>query len=194
MVMFRSQLRTGLNTALTRVQIQMARIGINLPKIPQWLRNPVEYETTDWNKVATYSALKPSMVRSLAFVLSLRFDEHLTREEALRKGRNRGYGKKVAAAWKWIDRNFETRIAPLFKMESAPKIAERTKAHLPMISAGEAIKRAVARERINPIGSPSIKQDHHDLRRFTILQPGTEIWKRDRYGIIDGTPYRTDLR
>lgn len=157
----------------------------------------MEYETTDWNKVATYSALKPSMVRSLAFVLTLRFDEHLTREEAIRRGRNRGHGEKVAAAWKWIDRNFETRIAPLFKMESAPKIAERTQArpsHLPKISAGEAIKRAVARERINPIGSPSIKQDQHDLRRFTILQPGTEIWKRDRYGIIDGTPYRTDLR
>jgi hypothetical protein len=97
-------------------------------KIPKWLRDSVEYEEIDWNTVAKYAALKTGMIRSLAFGLSLRFGQRVTREEAIRRGRAMGHGNKVAAAWKWIHRNFETRIAPLFKLESPPNIGTPTKA------------------------------------------------------------------
>ncbi len=53
------------------------------PNIPRWLQRDGEYDAFDWETVARYAALKPSMVRALALTMKLRYEDNLTREQAV---------------------------------------------------------------------------------------------------------------
>src|SRR5207249_984908 len=85
--------------------------------IPEWLQHEDELDRFDWNIVAKYAALKPTMVPALALALNLRFHENLSRDEAMQRT-NRP--KELQASWKWIDRNWETRIVPVLRMKQRP--------------------------------------------------------------------------
>jgi hypothetical protein len=89
-------------------------------QIPGWLQHKEEPDRVDWDVVAKHAALKPKMVPALALALNLRFRDGLGRDEALRRVAVVGLAHKVEAAYKWIDRKTETRIAPLLKMQEAP--------------------------------------------------------------------------
>lgn len=85
--------------------------------IPKWLQHQEEPDRIDWSIVAKYAALKPSMVPALALTLDLRIHENLSRDEAVRAT---GRQKELEASWKWIDRNWETRIVPVLRMKHCP--------------------------------------------------------------------------
>jgi hypothetical protein len=117
------------------------------PNIPKWLQLDHEYDAFDWETVARHAALKPAMVRALALTLKLRYEDNLTREQAVSLSGTSGL--KIEAAWKWIDRNAKDRIAPLLRMEEAPKAdSGTTRDERPVprfIPPGKAIKKVCSR-------------------------------------------------
>jgi hypothetical protein len=140
------------------------------------------------------------MVPVLARALELRFEKKMSRDAAVQAAQMINARGEIEAAWKWIDRNWRDRIAPLFQLEYPPSTAKPAKALKNKSAARftppwEAIRDAAARGRQGQdwITAPSIIQERNDLRRYTILQPGTYIWRRDALGIIDHTPYRTRI-
>jgi hypothetical protein len=81
-------------------------------EIPPWLRRGDEYDTVDWETVAVYAVHKPRMAYNLARALTgmatgPRPTEHENHE--------------IEAGRKWIDRNRQARIVPLFQMEKPPR-------------------------------------------------------------------------
>jgi hypothetical protein len=98
-------------------------------QIPTWLQHPEDPDRVNWDMVAKHAALKVTMVPTLALALNLRFRDRLGRDEAIRKIANLGLSQNVEAAYKWIDRNTATRIAPLFHLQKCP--APRPKATKP---------------------------------------------------------------
>jgi hypothetical protein len=89
-------------------------------QIPQWLQKRGEHDAVNWEIVAQYVALKPRMVRALARALRLRFEDRITKRAALEQTANLKEAREIENAWKWIDRCWKTRIAPLFQMEQPP--------------------------------------------------------------------------
>jgi len=95
--------------------------------IPVWLRRDGESDAVDWETVAEYAALKPHLAPSLAKTLRLRLDERVGRPAAMRAASSPREAHEIEAAWKWIDRYTETRIAPLFKLSAPPVPRGRAK-------------------------------------------------------------------
>jgi len=132
--------------------------------IPDWLQKKHESDAIDWQKVARYAVLKPEMKKSLVRALELRFEMGLSRDKAVATGGCADEKKEIEAAWKWIDRNVEERIAPLFRMDEPPsklqkqKNASGNRSHY--IPPGEAIRRVCLEERrrsaVPPWSLPSI--------------------------------------
>jgi hypothetical protein len=126
-------------------------------RVPKWLQHPVECNRIDWRIVAEHAALKANMVPDLALALKLRFDEHLTRSAAMLKAAGRS--KQVEAAWKWMDRNWQSRIEPLFGMGRAPTSAHATPPRAGFIQPWKALH-YVSRPKndVSYISAPSLKQ------------------------------------
>jgi len=91
-------------------------------QIPGWLQRGEEHDAVDWETVAAYAAIKPRMACLLAQVLIARLDRRLGRPEAMACSASDKEAKAIEAAWKWIDRNADERIAPLFKMHAPPRL------------------------------------------------------------------------
>jgi len=90
-------------------------------QIPGWLQRGGEYDAVDWETIAAYAVLKPKMACQLARVLIMRLELGLGRPEAMARAASPEEASAIEATWKWIDRNKESRIAPLFKMEAPPR-------------------------------------------------------------------------
>lgn len=91
-------------------------------QFPEWLQRGGELDAVDWETIAAYAVLKPRMACLLARVLIMRLEQRLGRPEAMARGANAKEASAIEAAWKWIDRNADDRIAPLFKMTTPPRI------------------------------------------------------------------------
>ena len=133
--------------------------------IPDWLRKKHESDEIDWGKIAKYSVIKPEMKDALTRVLQMRFVDGLSRDKAVATVACQDEKREVEAMWKWIDRNREERIAPLFRLDGPPSKAQKSKrvqgTRSRYIAPGEAIRRACEREKIEaPVWSlPSIMVD-----------------------------------
>jgi hypothetical protein len=92
-------------------------------EIPEWLQRDDESDAVDWKTVAKYAVLKARLAPALAKTLGLR-EMGISRPAAIRAASSPAEAREIEAAWKWIDRNKETRIAPLFRL-SAPPVPKR---------------------------------------------------------------------
>ncbi|MCE5306804.1 MAG: hypothetical protein LLG20_04110 [Acidobacteriales bacterium] len=90
-------------------------------EIQPWLQRGEEYDSVDWETVAAYAVQKPRMACNLARALIERFEFRTGRPEAVARADGKLAGAELEAAWKWIDRNWTERIAPLFRMETPPR-------------------------------------------------------------------------
>jgi hypothetical protein len=90
-------------------------------QIPGWLQRGEEPDAVDWETVAAYAVLKPRMACQLARALINRFELRIGRPETMARAANDDEAAAIEAAWKWIDRNAQDRIAPLFKMVGPPR-------------------------------------------------------------------------
>ena len=63
------------------------------------------------------------MAEALGMALYLRFQQGLSRDKAIAIVEPTE-ARQLEAAWKWIDRNLEERIAPVLRMLSPPKPAQ----------------------------------------------------------------------
>jgi hypothetical protein len=110
-------------------------------QIPEWLQRGEEYDAVDWETVAAYAAQKPRMAPDLARTLILRFERHIGRPEAVARAWSEREGRAIAAAWKWIDRNWKDRIAPLFQAEKPQwPLADTHVQGFPMLASGVSLR------------------------------------------------------
>jgi len=176
-----------LDNHMHHVAVRQHLYDDDTPQIPAWLQRPDESDRVDWSVVAQYAALKPAMRPSLARALDLRFSQGLTRQTALLGTKGNDQRHKLEAAWRWIDRNIATRIAPLFSRERAPHsmlaTERRTSRKGNFISPGEALRRTLSSRLPKPndyVPAPSLRQSENPLH----LPPGVELtWGRGRYGM-----------
>jgi hypothetical protein len=90
--------------------------------IPRWLlKRGASRDAVDWERVASYAVKKPRMTPAVARVLALRFDRRIGLPAAMADAAIRADAKDIEAARKWVDRNHDARIAPLFRMAEPPK-------------------------------------------------------------------------
>lgn len=142
-------------------------------QIPGWLQHEEQYDRINWETVARYAAPKPAMVPALRATLELRFGEHLSRRAAIGKAAQRGLPYNIEATWKWIDRNWATRILPLFHMERPPVAPSREnaaaakKSTARLVSPWDALRKASAREKPKTdwIHAPSLMQEKRVVLR-----------------------------
>ena len=110
-------------------------------EIPQWLQRGDESDAIDWETVAAYAVLKPRMACLLARVLIMRLDLHLGRPEAMSRSANADEAAAIEATWKWIDRNTQDRIAPLFQMAAPPRnLTAAEIASFPVLAPGVSLR------------------------------------------------------
>jgi hypothetical protein len=87
------------------------------PPVPEHLRCGGDEYKYDWAKVAAAVVLKSRMIESVALALRFKHEESLGRDEAVKKVRGQEQKRKLSDAWKWCDRNWETRILPVMRGE-----------------------------------------------------------------------------
>lgn len=102
-----------------------------LNHVPHWLRLPDEdvelldnlgcRMIIDWGKVADHAVATPTMLRAVAFVLLRRFGLGQTAKRMIETKDPALSPLQIQSAWRWIDRNFETKIKPLFAMKREPE-------------------------------------------------------------------------
>ena len=96
--------------------------GARMRCIPRWLlKRGASRDAVDWERVASYAVKKPRMTPAVARVLALRFDRRIGLPAAMADTATRADAKDIEAARKWVDRNHDARIAPLFRMAEPPK-------------------------------------------------------------------------
>lgn len=101
-----------------------------IDRVPYWLKLPDEDlilleslgygMAIDWNKVAEHAVSTPSMLQAVSFVLLRRYGLGQTAKRIIETRKPALSPHQIQAAWRWIDRNFETKIKPLFAMEREP--------------------------------------------------------------------------
>src|SRR5579872_1851017 len=110
-------------------------------EIPGWLQRENESDAVDWETVAAYAVLKPRMACELARVLIMRLELRVGRPEAISSAANPQEAGQIEAAWKWIDRNNQERIAPLFKLAAPPGTLTAAEiASFPMLVPGVSLR------------------------------------------------------
>jgi hypothetical protein len=129
-------------------------------RIPDWLRRDQESGWhVDWVRVAECAVRKESMVDSVADILQL-MALGVPRERAFEMAQDETERKAMQAAWRWVDRNWESRIVRLFARQQPPK-ANVTTSDKPEASpvgnlpAWDAIRRSCQRSRQDPAWRPS---------------------------------------
>jgi hypothetical protein len=140
--------------------------------IPMWLQCEDDPETVNWDIVARYAVQKRRMVPSLAKTLRLRFDDRMGRPAAMAAAKNAKAAREIENCWKWIDRNWRSRIAPLFQLQAPPveaqKISPRPHSAGRFIPPGEALTRAIRR--------PQAQAAHE------VMKIGPSLQNHDRLG------------
>jgi hypothetical protein len=110
-------------------------------RVPRWLQREGEPDTLDWETVAAYAVLKPRMACDLARTLIARLELRLGRPEAMARATNADEAAAIEAAWKWIDRNANDRIAPLFTVSAPPRtITAADIASFPLLAPGVSLR------------------------------------------------------
>lgn len=143
-------------------------------RIPQWLQKKQQPGTVNWKKLAGHAALKREKTGALSKALEMRFAEGLSRDEAKKSVTSAAEKRQIGAAWKWIDRNLEACILPLFNLKSPPpKISGKatTAARRRFMPPWEAIRQACRRELISTLSSvyPSIMTEKRTCQRFDVV-------------------------
>jgi hypothetical protein len=103
-------------------------------------------EMIDWTKVAKFSVSKPAMAELIGYVLSCRYYRGKTRREAMISNAFGYSPAQIQAAWKWIDRNWDSQILPLFRMDKPSKTLPVKKKEVVRLSPSEALNLALKRE------------------------------------------------
>jgi hypothetical protein len=145
--------------------------------IPEWLQLEGEPDGVDWEIIARYAAQKSRMVPALAKTLRLRFEDRTGRPAAVAAAKNTQAARDIENAWKWIDRNWRDRMAPLFQLQKppskTPKPSARPNRGGGFIPPAEALSRAIRGPRpghaLTHIG-PSIQ--NHDRLRHALEEIG----------------------
>jgi hypothetical protein len=110
-------------------------------EFPEWLRRGDENDCVDWETVAVYAAQKPRMAPALAEALILRFEDRIGRPAAIAAAHSAEKVHEIEAAWKWIDRNSESRLAPICRMAKAPRqLTAEDIVPFPMLAAGVSLR------------------------------------------------------
>jgi hypothetical protein len=89
-------------------------------QIPEWLQRDDDHTAVDWAKVAKCVARKPHMIPMLARALELRA-QGVSRPRAVDIARNKREACAIEAAWRWLDREFQRLIVPLFRLQEPPE-------------------------------------------------------------------------
>ncbi len=146
--------------------------------------------------MARYAALKLRMAPALAKALKLRFDDQTGRPAAMSAARSTREAREIQAAWKWIDRHYQDRIAPLFQTEKAPAVEachhepKTAPSHRSaFVRPGDALKNSINRQRsIAPLdlisAGPSLKISYSNTPRPD-YSPG--------FKFVDGFRLRGDV-
>ena len=89
--------------------------------IPKHLKRDDDPTRMDWSKVAGLVVLKTRMREPVALVLERRYEQGMTRTEALAGIRHPQQRLKFEDAWRWVDRNWRARIVPILQSDGRPK-------------------------------------------------------------------------
>lgn len=94
--------------------------------IPPWVRSDDDsISGINWGKVAAIVVPKAYMRPQVAKALRSRFDDRIPDAEALRRQRKPEARAALVAAFKWVDRNMDSRITPV--IESSTEAEARAK-------------------------------------------------------------------
>jgi hypothetical protein len=135
-------------------------------RIPEWLQRDKEADAIDWYKVAKYAARKPGMVPALGKALGFRA-VGISRPRAVAMAKSKKEAFEMQSAWKWIDREWDSRVVPLFHRGQPPDLAVANSRARPaccpksFIAPWEAIRKACEpkhRDDGDLICSPSLEQ------------------------------------
>lgn len=89
-------------------------------RVPDWLYAGGRYgRDVNWARVAEYAVRKKSMTNNVAKVLHF-MTAGMSREIAIETAFDKEEREAIGAAWKWVDRNWESRIVPLFHLDESP--------------------------------------------------------------------------
>lgn len=137
-----------------------------------WLQCEDDPEAVDWDTVARYAVQKGRMAPALAKTLRLRFDDRIGRPAAMATAKNAKAAREIENCWKWIDRNWRSRIAPLFQLQAppaeVPEAVARPRSASRFIPPGEALTRAIRR--------PQAQAAHE------VMKTGPSLQNHDRLG------------
>jgi hypothetical protein len=89
-------------------------------RVPDWLNAGGTYGLdVNWARVAEYAVIKKSMTDNVAKALAF-MAAGMSRAVAMETAFDEEERAAIGAAWKWVDRNWDSRIVPLFHMEEPP--------------------------------------------------------------------------
>jgi hypothetical protein len=166
--------------------------------IPAWLQRDGEPGAVDWHVVAQHVVRKPKMVLTVTKALELRA-AGISRPRAVATAKSKQEARKIEAAWKWIDREWDTRVVPLLRRERPPEAtgesdgarsAETARTQKGFIEPGEVLARISGRGSPK-LDAPSIQKGDR-LRVLTEsigLRPEVRIgWNGNSLSLSIGTP------
>jgi hypothetical protein len=103
-------------------------------------------EMVDWEKLAHFAVSKAAMAEIVGFVLVHRFRCGETRS-SLTASSSSAFGKaQIEAAWRWIDRNWDAKILPLFRMDKPPEVLQVARKGGPFVSPFDALRATIERQ------------------------------------------------
>jgi hypothetical protein len=96
-------------------------------RVPDWLSAGGKYGlAVEWARVAEYAVRKKSMASNVAKVLAF-MTCGMSRELSMETASDTEEREAIGAAWRWVDRNWKTRIVPLFHMDEPPAPVVKTR-------------------------------------------------------------------
>ena len=124
-------------------------------RVPDWLRTRNGHGwQVDWVRVAQCAVRKESMLDDVAIILQM-MALGVPSDQVFEMAEDEKERKAMQAAWRWVDRNWDSRIVHLFRRvcppEAEPRIVRKpTKVQVDPVPAWEAIRRACERSRPKP--------------------------------------------
>ncbi|MCE5306803.1 MAG: hypothetical protein LLG20_04105 [Acidobacteriales bacterium] len=160
--------------------------------IPQWLQRDEEYDAVDWLKVARHVARKPRMIPALAKALTQRA-AGFSRPRSVTMAASKEEAREIEAAWRWIDREWQRTIVPLFLHEQPPeepadrRPTDAKRKQRSFIPPSEALKNILARRTPKPTGlmsgGPSLQVQRIEPRRDLSPRPSWQYRFEDGAGL-----------
>jgi hypothetical protein len=121
-------------------------------RVPDWLRMRNGHGWhVDWVRVAQCAVRKGSMLDDVAIILQM-MALGVPRDQVFEMAEDEKERKAMQAAWRWVDRNWDSRIVHLFRRECPPEAEPRIMPKPKKLQAGpvpawEAIRQACERSR-----------------------------------------------